>query len=84
MWSVSGLVDFDNYILEQKEWLARELESPEFRAASFRVVSVSVFPFGKGGWYGSERLRKQLLPLLEGARIDLMLSGHNHAFRIYG
>lgn len=75
----SGLVDFDNYILEQKEWLARELESPEFRAASFRVV-LSHIPFGKGGWYGSERLRKQLLPLLEGARIDLMLSGHNHTF----
>lgn len=75
----SGLVDFDNYILEQKEWLARELESPEFRAASFRGV-LSHIPFGKGGWYGSERLRKQLLPLLEGARIDLMLSGHNHTF----
>lgn len=75
----SGLVDFDNYILEQKEWLARELESPEFRAASFRIV-LSHIPFGKGGWYGSERLRKQLLPLLEGARIDLMLSGHNHTF----
>lgn len=75
----SGLVDFDNYILEQKEWLARELESTEFRAASFRVV-LSHIPFGKGGWYGSERLRKQLLPLLEGARIDLMLSGHNHTF----
>ena len=75
----SGLVDFDNYILEQKEWLARELESPEFRAASFRVV-LSHIPFRKGGWYGSERLRKQLLPLLEGARIDLMLSGHNHTF----
>ena len=75
----SGLVDFDNYILEQKEWLARELESPEFRAASFRVV-LSHIPFGKGGWYGSERLRKQLLPLLESVRIDLMLSGHNHAF----
>ena len=75
----SGLVDFDNYILEQKEWLARELESPEFRAASFRVV-LSHIPFAKGGWYGSERLRKQLLPLLESVRIDLMLSGHNHAF----
>lgn len=75
----SGLVDFDNYILEQKEWLARELESPEFRAASFRVV-LSHIPFGKGGWYGSERLRKQLLPLLESVRIDLMLSGHNHTF----
>lgn len=75
----SGLVDFDNYILEQKEWLARELESPEFRAASFRVV-LSHIPFGKGSWYGYERLRKQLLPLLEGARIDLMLSGHNHTF----
>ena len=75
----SGLVDFDNYILEQKEWLARELESPEFRAASFRVV-LSHIPFAKGGWYGSERLRKQLFPLLESVRIDLMLSGHNHAF----
>ena len=75
----SGLVDFDNYILEQKEWLARELESPEFRADSFRGV-LSHIPFAKGGWYGSERLRKQLLPLLESVRIDLMLSGHNHAF----
>ena len=59
--------------------MARELESPEFRAASFRVV-LSHIPFAKGGWYGSERLRKQLLPLLESVRIDLMLSGHNHAF----
>lgn len=37
-------------------------------------------PFTKGGWYGSERLREQLLPLLEQAQIDLMLSGHEHAF----
>ena len=42
----SGLVDFDNYILEQKEWLARELESPEFRAASFRVVLSHIHAFG--------------------------------------
>ncbi len=75
----SGLVDFDNYMLRQRDWLKRELESPEFRNASFRVV-LSHIPFLESGWYGSERLSKQLLPLLEEARIDLMLSGHNHAF----
>jgi len=30
--------------------------------------------------FGSERLREQLLPLLEQAQIDLMLSGHKHSF----
>ena len=66
-------------MLEQKDWLSREIDNPEFKNASYRVV-ISHIPFTKGGWYGSERLREQLLPLLEQAQIDLMLSGHEHAF----
>ena len=75
----SGLIDFDSYMLEQKDWLSREIDNPEFKNASYRVV-ISHIPFTKGGWYGSERLREQLLSLLEQAQIDLMLSGHEHAF----
>lgn len=75
----SGLIDFDSYMLEQKDWLSREIDNPEFKNASYRVV-ISHMPFTKGGWYGSERLREQLLPLLEQAQIDLMLSGHKHSF----
>ena len=75
----SGLIDFDSYMLEQKDWRSREIDNPEFKNASYRVV-ISHIPFTKGGWYGSERLREQLLPLLEQAQIDLMLSGHKHSF----
>ena len=67
----SGLIDFDSYMLEQKDWLSREIDNPEFKNASYRVV-ISHMPFTKGGWYGSERLREQLLPLLEQAQICLL------------
>ena len=48
----SGLIDFDSYMLEQKDWLSREIDNPEFKNASYRVV-ISHIPFTKGGWYGS-------------------------------
>ena len=75
----SGLVDFDNYMAEQREWLAQELESDAFKSATYRIV-LSHIPFGERGWYGSERLNRQLLPLLESTSVDVALSGHNHAF----
>ena len=38
-------------------------------------------PFATGiGWYGTNELKRLLLPLLNEAGVDVMLSGHNHRY----
>ena len=38
-------------------------------------------PFEKeAGWWGNNELKRLLLPLLNEAKVDVMLSGHNHAY----
>lgn len=78
----AGLTDFDHYIQEQGGWLKQALNLPECKQADFRVVLAHI-PFTLEGWYGYERLRKNFLPLLQQANINLMLSGHTHQFGFY-
>jgi len=43
-WAYSGLTDFDAYRQQEAEWLAREVASPAFKQARFRVL-VAHMPF---------------------------------------
>ena len=78
----SGLVDFDNYMKEQAEWLREEVNSEKYRNSRYHIV-ISHIPFTQNGWAGEIRLRKMLNPILENAGIDLMLSGHYHSFSFW-
>lgn len=72
----AGLADFDRYRLREAEWLKAEVRTDAFLNAGFRVVLVHMPPFGTG--FTPESLGKAWGPILNGAGIDLVLSGHYH------
>jgi predicted phosphodiesterase len=69
---------------EQFQWLVRELNSAKFKAATWHFVILHQPPFAEcwsGGYYDGEAgLREHLVPLLEQYPIDLVFSGHAHAY----
>ncbi|HBG40980.1 MAG TPA: purple acid phosphatase [Porphyromonadaceae bacterium] len=77
----SGLADMDNYRTEQAEWLKGVVRSKEFNESTYRIVISHMPPFGD--WHGSLDLAKKFLPILNNAKIDIMLCGHlhRHVFR---
>ena len=94
----AGLVDFDNYRLEQAEWLRGMVASKAFRKAKHRIVIMHIPPVTERmaeveynaakvrdllTWPGQVHLGKVILPILNDANIDVMLSGHLHQHMIF-
>ena len=77
-WEYSGLNDFDSYRDEQTEWLKREIQKKEFKAAPFRVVLTHIPLFGSGDAHGTLDCRKKWATLLNKGKVDLHISGHTH------
>jgi 3',5'-cyclic AMP phosphodiesterase CpdA len=75
----SGLADFDAYRLEQAAWLKTAIEEKSFRDAKNRIVILHMPP-GVSNWHGTLHLDETLLPLLNKADIDAVLSGHTHRY----
>jgi Icc-related predicted phosphoesterase len=83
-----GYAAFDKYIVEQAEWLKKTVRCKEFLQAKYRIA-IGHFPpynivgdneFGTKLESGISRIEKYLLPYLNKAKIDLMISGHKHKF----
>lgn len=75
-----GTAAYDAYRQQMADWLAEAIKDEAFRAAPVKIALLHI-PFEKGsGWYGNNELKRLLLPLLNEAGIDLMLSGHNHRY----
>ncbi len=79
----SGLVDFDRYMEEQIDWFAREIETPAFRKAAWRLVVVHIPPDWRVPqeklWHGGARICASVsAPLFDKGRVDAVISGHNH------
>ena len=82
--SYSGLVDFEGYLAEQTAWLKREVESPAWKTAKFRVVFSHIPPDVR--LMNKEiKLWKQPLPriralhdVLERAGTTLVVGAHMH------
>ena len=89
----AGLVDFDRYREEQAEWLRGVVRSKAFRRAERRIVIVHIPPTVERmaeveanskevadlmTWRGNAHLGELLLPILNKADIDVMLSAHLH------
>ncbi len=94
----AGLVDFDNYRLEQAEWLKQVVKSKSFRKAKNRIVIMHIPPVTERmaeveenaakvrsllSWPGQVHLGKVMLPILNEANINVMLSGHLHQHIIF-
>lgn len=72
----SGIVAFDQYRDAEQSWLRGAIKSQEFTEAPFKVVVVHMPPFG--GWHGEDEVFTKFVPILNEAKVDLMLCGHLH------
>ncbi len=69
----------------QLNWLAAELASPASQAADFRVVLFHRPPYtnlwcNMNGYNGDATVRNDWVPLFEQHGVDLVVSGHAHAY----
>ena len=75
-----GTAAYDAYREQIAEWLKKATASEEFKSAPVKIALMHI-PFEKSaGWWGNNELKRLLLPVLNEAGIDVMLSGHNHAY----
>ena len=79
----SGLNDFDPYMEEQRDWLAREIESEPFAAAAWKIVVAHIppdwrTPIPEKKWYGPARVETLFGPLFDKGGIAAAICGHNH------
>ncbi len=77
-----GLADFDRYRSEEVDWLRQQVENPEWKNATYRIVLIHV-PLRPGGWHGEIDLAEKFLPVLNNAGVDMMLSGHYHTHEYF-
>lgn len=78
-----GIVDFDNYRLKQAEWLKREVKKKAFKKAKYKIV-FSHIPFYYGdNWHGEAHCREIWGPVLNEAKVDLLISGHTHVYGVH-
>lgn len=75
----SGLADFDQYRLEQAKWLEEAIQQKSFKDTRNKIAILHM-PFLVSNWHGNLHLEETLLPLLNEAKIDVMLSGHLHRY----
>lgn len=79
----SELAQFDSYRDQQKEWIEKVIETPDFQSAPFRIAIMHIPPGGTT-WHGTQDIVRKFLPLLNRANIDLMLCGHTHNYQYIG
>jgi predicted phosphodiesterase len=72
----SGITDYDRYRTLEAEWLKEALKSQTFLDAPFKVVICHIPP--SEGWHGEREILEKFVPLLNEAKIDIMLCGHLH------
>ena len=75
-----GTAAYDAYRESMAEWLAQAIESEEYKSAPVKIVLMHI-PFEEeAGWWGNNELKRLLLPILNRADVDLMMSGHTHSY----
>lgn len=77
----SGAVDFDLFRRQQLKWLKTAINDPLFSEAPVKVAVMHIPAFNsEGSWYGEKMANEMLVPVLNDAGIDIMLSGHYHRY----
>lgn len=79
----AGIVDFDQYRVEQAEWFKQEINSKAFKKAPFRIVLMHIPPRFSGDAHGPTHLTALFDPLLNKGKVDLVLSGHTHKYKVH-
>ena len=77
--SYYGLMLSDQYREQEAAWLKEVIRSEEYKSAPVKIAVLHIPP-SEGGWHGQVHIQKHLMPILEEAGIDLMMSGHIHRY----
>lgn len=75
-----GTAAYDAYREHEAEWLRATVAGEEFRSAPVKIALLHVPPEKGMGWHGSNELKRLLIPILNEAGVDVMLSGHLHTY----
>lgn len=75
----SGLADFDAYREQQAAWLKEAVKEKSFTEAKVKIVILHMPP-AVSDWHGTLHLDETLLPILNEAKINVVLSGHTHRY----
>lgn len=80
------MVDFDTYLEQQNQWLAQEIQTPEFNAATWKVVIIHIPPEWnnfKANFQNGNPLTpyEKIIPLLDAGKVDAVVGGHHHTKR---
>lgn len=78
-----GLVDFDQYRQQQAEWLRQEVRKKAFKKAKYKVVFSHIPFYYSGTGHGTLHCREVFGPILNQAKIDVLISGHTHKYGIH-
>ena len=77
----SGAVDFELFRQQQLEWLKTAVKDPLFAKAPIKVAVMHIPAFAhEESWYGEKRANEMLVPVLNKAGVDVMLSAHYHEY----
>lgn len=76
-----GITRMDDYRTEQAEWLAKLVLTPAFQHAKHRIVISHMPPVGD--WHGAIDWDRKISPILNKAKIDIMLSAHWHVHKYF-
>ncbi len=77
-----GTANFDKYRSDQAKWLQSVVNSQEYKSAPVRIV-ITHIPPAWGSWHGSVDFKKKFATILNGADVDVILSGHLHKHEFY-
>jgi len=79
----ADIVDFDDYRIQQASLLQQEIESKAFKKATFKIVMMHIPPRYSGDAHGPKHCTEVFEPLLNKGKVDLVLSGHTHQYKIH-
>ncbi len=81
----AGMNCYDDYRMEQIEWLKKEAATKRFKAAKNKIVLMHIPPMSVDDpntpeEHAAKQLEKHFLPLFNKIGIDLTISGHTHRY----
>ncbi len=79
----AGIVDFDQFRIQQAAWLEQQLQSKAYKKAKYKVVMMHIPTFYSGDGHGTLHCRELFSPLFDKYKIDLLICGHTHTHGVH-
>ena len=77
----SGQAAFDEYRLQELEWMKKAMKDPDFANAPKKVCIMHVPVLDEpDAWYSQHWIAQNFTTVLNEAGIDMMISGHHHKY----